>query len=103
MRKIVIGGSFLLVLSMSAMAAELSGYITDTGCAKKQGAKAAAATHAGCAKGCLKKGDKAVLLTEDGKIYEITNQDKVTEHAGEKVTLVGDVTGESITVSEVKS
>jgi len=104
MKKLVLAFTFVLALGMSAMAAELTGYISDSGCAKKQGAKAAADSHSGCAKGCIKRGDKAVLVTEDGKVYAITNQDKVVEHAGEKVTLVGDVDSDNnITVKEVKS
>ena len=102
MRKFVLGFTFVLALAMTAMAGEFSGYISDSGCAGKQGAKAAADSHAGCAKGCIKKGDKAVLVTPEGKIYQIANQDKVIDHAGEKVTLVGDADGDNITVSEVK-
>ncbi|MGA2136606.1 MAG: DUF5818 domain-containing protein [Bryobacteraceae bacterium] len=104
MKKLVLGFTFVLAMAMTAMGAEVSGYISDAGCTKKQGAtKVAADGHAGCAKSCIKRGDKAVLVTSDGKVYNITNQDKVTEHAGEKVTVVGDVHGDSITVSEVKS
>jgi len=103
MKKLVLGFTFVSALAMTAMGAEVSGYISDSTCAKKQGAKAAADGHAGCAKGCIKRGDKAVLVTEDGKIYNITNQDKVTSHAGEKVKLEGTVDGDSITVAEVKS
>jgi hypothetical protein len=105
MRKFVLGITFMSALAMTAMAAEFSGYISDAGCAKKEGgaAKVAADGHAGCAKSCMKRGDKAVLVTPDGKIYNITNQDKVVEHAGEKVTLTGDADGENITVTEVKS
>ena len=103
MKKLVLGFTFVLALAMSAMAGEWSGYISDSSCAKKQGAKAAADSHAGCAKGCIKRGDKAVLVTEDGKVFNITNQDKVVAHAGEKVTLVGSVDGDNITVTDVKS
>ena len=67
-----------------------------------QGAKAAADSHAGCAKGCIKRGDKAVLVTTEGKVYQIANQDKVVDHAGQKVTLVAEADGENLTVSEVK-
>jgi hypothetical protein len=102
MRKVVLSITFLLALAMTAMAAEFSGYISDSGCAAKQGAKAASDGHAGCAKGCIKRGDKAVLVTAEGKIYAIANQDKVVDHAGEKVTLEGKADGDSITVSEVK-
>ncbi|MGA2588607.1 MAG: DUF5818 domain-containing protein [Bryobacteraceae bacterium] len=103
MRKLVLSFTFLLALAMTAMAAEWSGYISDAGCAKKQGAaKVAADGHAGCAQACIKRGDKAVLVTTDGKVFSIANQDKVVDHAGQKVTLVGEVDGDSITVSEVK-
>lgn len=102
MRKFVLGVTFLSALAMTAMAAEFSGYVSDSACAAKQGAKAAADGHAGCAKGCIKRGDKAVLVTPEGKVYTIANQDKVVDHAGEKVTLVGDADGDSITVKEVK-
>jgi len=104
LKKLVLGFTFLLALSLTAMAAEFTGYISDAGCAKKQGAaKVASDGHAGCAQGCIKKGDKAVLVTADGKVYNIANQDKVTDHAGQKVTLVGEADGDNITVSEVKS
>ena len=102
MRKFVLGVTFVSALAMTAMAGEFSGYISDSGCAAKQGAKAAADSHAGCAKSCIKRGDKAVLVTPEGKVYTIANQDKVVEHAGEKVTVVGDADGDSITVTEVK-
>jgi hypothetical protein len=103
MKKLVLGFAFLLAISMTAMAAEWTGYISDAGCAKKQGAaKVASEGHAGCAQGCIKKGDKAVLVTEDGKIYQIANQDKVVDHAGMKVTVDGKMHGDTITVSDVK-
>jgi len=102
MRKFVLGITFVSALAMTAMAAEWSGYISDAGCAKKQTAKAGTADHEGCAKGCIKRGDKAVLVTADGKVYQIANQDKVVDHAGEKVTLVGEIDADNITVSEVK-
>jgi hypothetical protein len=102
MRKFVLGFTFVSAMAMTAMAAEYTGYISDSACAAKQGAKAAADGHAGCAKGCIKRGDKAVLVTPEGKVYAISNQDKVVDHAGTKVTVVAEATGDSLTVSEVK-
>ena len=102
MRKFVLGFTFVSALAMTAMAAEFSGYISDAGCAAKQGAKAAADSHAGCAKSCIKRGDKAVLVTTEGKVYQIANQDKVVDHAGQKVTLEASADGDNLTVSEVK-
>ena len=51
----------------------------------------------------MAKGAPAVLATEDGKIYAISNQDKVKDVAGKKVTVSGKVEGESITVDSVKA
>ena len=103
MRKFVLGITVFVALAASAMAAEWTGYISDAGCAKKQGAaKVASDDHAGCAQSCLKRGDRAVLATADGRIFQIANQDKVVEHAGMKVTLNGELNGDTITVSEVK-
>ena len=102
MKRAVVLVMLVFAISLVAMADEWTGYISDSKCAAKQGAKAASDGHAGCAAGCIKKGDSAVLVTSEGKVYKISNQDKVTEHAGHKVTLTGKMDGDSITVSDVK-
>ncbi len=94
--------SALSLFVFSAFAEELTGYITDSNCAAKQGAKAASDGHAGCAAGCIKKGAAAVLLTSEGKIYKIADQAKVTDHAGHKVTIEGKLDGDTIHVDSVK-
>ena len=43
-----------------------------------------------------------MLVTDDGKIYKIADQDKVTEHAGQKVTITGKMDGDTIEVDSVK-
>jgi len=44
-----------------------------------------------------------VLVTEEGKIYQISNQDKLPEETyGQAVTLIGKTEGETITVDSVK-
>ena len=42
-------------------------------------------------------------VTDDGKIYKFTDQAKVVEHAGHKVTVTGKVQGDTITVDKVKA
>ena len=74
--------------AMSAMAADFTGYIMDTKCAH-QGDHGASDDHAACAARCIKGGDPAVLVTSDGKVYKIADQDKVVAHAGHKVTIYG--------------
>ena len=90
---------FVLGLTaMSAMAADFTGYIVDKNCASKKEMLGDEA----CAKRCLGRGAPAVLATEDGKIYQIANQDKVKDAAGKKVTVSGKIENDTITVDTVK-
>lgn len=86
----------LSLFALSALAGDITGYITDAGCGAKQGAKAASAAHANCAAKCIKGGAAAVLVTEDGKVYKIAEQAKVVDHAGHKVTISGKLDGDTI-------
>jgi hypothetical protein len=88
--------------AISAMAADWTGYIVDQNCATKQGAKTASDDHAGCSERCIKGGSPAVLVNSEGKVFKIANQDKVTAHAGHKVTITGKMEGDTITVEDVK-
>lgn len=83
------------VLSVSA-ASKVTGYVSDAGCGAKQGAKAASEKHAACAQKCIKGGAQAVLVTEEGKVYKIADQSKVTDHAGHKVTVTAEVDGDTL-------
>ena len=81
----------------SAMAADVTGYIIDKNCSTKK----AMYGNEECAKTCMGKGAPAVIATEDGKVYAISNQDKVKEMAGKKVTVTGKMDGDSITVNTI--
>jgi Protein of unknown function (DUF5818) len=85
--------------AMSAMAANITGYIMDKDCSTKK----AMLGNEECAKRCLGRGSPAVLATESGKVYAIANQDKVKDVAGKKVTVTGKVKGDTITVDSVKA
>jgi hypothetical protein len=91
----------LSTLAFTAAAAEMTGYISDVTCAKKDVAKAESDAHAGCAAGCAKKG-AALVFVSGGKIYNIDDQSKVTAHAGHKVTITGKVDGDNLSVDSVK-
>lgn len=84
--------------AIGAMAADWSGTIMDTKCSTNEKMR----DNAACAARCIKGGEPAVLVTADGKIYKISNQDKVVEHAGHKVTLSGTMDGDTIKVDSVK-
>jgi hypothetical protein len=78
----------------------LAGYIVDQSCAKKGKGMW---TNNECIARCLRDGDKIVLVTEEGKIYQISNQDKITpESYGQVVTLAGKTDGDTITVDTLK-
>ena len=42
------------------------------------------------------------VFVSDGKVYKVSNQDKVVAHAGHKVTLSGTMDGDTIKVDSVK-
>jgi hypothetical protein len=84
--------------ALSAMAADFKGTIVDANCASKPEMR----DNEACAARCIKGGAAAVLVTDDGKIYKVANQDKVTPHAGHKVTITGKLEGETITADSVK-
>ena len=86
MKRVVVLVMLVFALSLVAMAEEWTGYIADSNCAAK----------------CIKGGAAAVLVTPEGKVYKIHNQDAVTEHAGHKVTITGKMMDDSIHVDNVK-
>src|SRR5437868_6503569 len=101
MKKLAIASMLVLGCAFSAMAAEWTGYIVDSACAGKRGIKTASDDHAACAAKCIKGGSPAVLMTSDGTVMKIADQDKVTAHAGHKVTITGTMDGDTIKVDKV--
>ena len=84
--------------SISAMAADVTGYVIDEMCS----GKAAMRGNVQCAEKCMKGGSPAVLVTDDGKVYKFADQAAMVKHAGHKVTVTGKVEGDTITVDKVK-
>jgi hypothetical protein len=84
--------------TVSGMAADWTGYIIDQACAGKKEMRG----NVACAQSCIKRGSPAVLVTDEGQIYKIADQDKVKEHAGQKVTITGKMEGDTIKVDSVK-
>jgi hypothetical protein len=77
-----------------------TGYISDSHC----GAQGANANHANCAAKCVKDKNASYVFVNDGdrKVYNITDQDKVADHAGHHVTVKGSLNGESLTIASVE-
>ena len=92
--------AFVLVLSLftvTSFAAEMTGYVSDSKC----GAEGEKDAHADCAVKCVKGGASPVFVS-DGKVYKIDDVAKVQDHVGHKVTITGEVKGDTIQVQEVK-
>jgi hypothetical protein len=85
-------------LAATVMAAEFKGFVEDEKCSTMAAMKG----DSDCAQKCIKGGSPAVLVTPDGKIYKIANQDKIVPQAGKNVTVTGDLKGDTITVASVK-
>lgn len=98
MRTIAAAALLTMGLAASVMAAEFKGFVEDTKCS----GMAAMKGDSDCAQKCIKGGSPAVLVTPDGKIYKIANQDKIVAEAGKNVTVTGDLKGDTITVASVK-
>ena len=99
MKKLTILAALTGAMALSAMAADWTGYIVDQNCAKNK----AMLGNVQCAQSCIKRGAAAVLVTDDGKIYKIADQDKVKDEAGKKVTITGTMKEEAISVDSVKA
>jgi hypothetical protein len=85
-------------LAASGMAAEFKGFVEDQKCAGMPEMKG----DADCAQKCIKGGSPAVLVTPEGKVYKISNQDKIVASAGQNVTVTGKLKGDTLTVDTVK-
>ena len=82
------------------VAGGIAGYIVDRECSKRGKGMW---TNAECIARCVRDGDKLVVATDDGKIYQISNPDKIApESYGQVVTLLGKVDGDTITVDTLK-
>lgn len=78
----------------------IEGYIVDKKCSRHQ----AMWTNEECVLKCLKAGDDAVLVTEEGKVYKLdqAGQSKASAFAGKKVKVSGTVSDDSISVSSIE-
>jgi hypothetical protein len=101
MKKLIAVAALAAIGSMTAMAAEWTGYISDTKCAAASSKASSAAEwinpdqFESCVKQCVKAGSPAVFLTPDNKMIKIdaASMEKVTPMLGHKVTVTGKLDG----------
>ena len=108
MKKVLGALASVVLFSTLGFGAEQTwhGKISDSMCGASH---KSAIEHAGkkltdreCVQACVKEGGKYVFVS-GGKVYNIANQDYagLAEHAGHSVTLKGEMSGDSITVSSI--
>jgi hypothetical protein len=95
--------------SAGAATMTMDGMISDSACGSShakmiQEHKEAKMTDRDCTLACIKAGGKFVFVS-GGKVYNVANQKlaALTQHAGETVSVTGDVKGDTITVSKVSA
>ena len=94
-----------LLFATPAFAAEqtLRGTISDVMCGASHAGMPTKMTDRECTQFCAGKGAQYVLVVE-GKIYKLSNHNaELKAHAGETVSVTGDVKGDSVKVSKVES
>lgn len=108
MKKITLLAAAILFAAspLFAAAKTWNGTISDSKCGAKHPAgehDGKKTTDADCVKMCVDGGAKYVFVS-GGKVYQIANQDyaALKDHAGHKVALTGEMSGDSITVSKIE-
>ena len=91
MKRIATLIAIALVASALCFGGTVTGYVSDEGCARNGEAR-----NPTCAKNCIGGGAPAVLVTDKGDIYSITDQSKITKFAGEMVAVIGEIDGKKI-------
>lgn len=100
MKRVLMLATLALSTVSLALAAEATGWIVDAKCAA--GGKSGAG-HAGCAESCIKGGQPAVLVTEDGTVHKIKNQDKAVPLAGKQVKVTFDKAEDAIEIKSIEA
>lgn len=103
MKRLAYGGLMLLVTAALGLAAPqgtksrtFTGTISDKMCGAKHMMEGKSAKE--CTLEC---GPPFVLVTADGKIYELSNKETPKEFAGQQVNVIGTLKGELITVKSI--
>jgi hypothetical protein len=101
MKKLVVGTMMLASFAaMSAMAESMTGFVGDSQC-KHDGSTA---KDVGCTKACIEKKGADPVFVSEGKVmkFDADSMAKAKAMAGEKVTIDGTVSGDTITISSIK-
>ena len=100
MKKLALIASAIVFTVTFASAADttIKGYVSDSLC----GAKGANEAHAECARKCMAKGAKTIIVTDgDQKILTVANPDALKGHEGHHVAVTGSLDNDTIRITNV--
>jgi hypothetical protein len=98
MKRTLLALALVLIFAPALFADTWTGWITDEGC----GAKGANAEHKECGLRCAKRGSALVFYNSaDEKLYKLDKQDEAKAQLGHKVTITGELDGDSIKVTSI--
>jgi len=107
MRRIAIHSVVLLLLAglgfastAKAAAKTFVGSISDSMCGAKH--MMPGQSDKDCTLACVKAGSKFVLADASGKVYQLSDQKKPEQFAGQKVKVTGTLKGDTITVTSIE-
>ena len=100
MKRALIGLSLVSFLQVGAFAATFEGYVSEAHCGAKHDAVSQA--NSKCIAGCLKHGSDPVLV-RDGKVlqFDADSKEKAKAFAGQKVKIDGDLSGDTVKISDI--
>lgn len=101
-KKLMLLVSVVLLAGCMAWAAadkSWNGVVSESGCGLKHAT--ASDEAASCVEGCVAKGSKYVLVS-DGKLYQVSPQEKFKGMGGKAVKVTGTMKGDSITATAVE-
>jgi hypothetical protein len=101
MKKLLVGSVMLAsFFTIGAVADEMTGFIGDSQC-KHDGSKE---KDAACSKACIEKKGADPVFVSQGKVltFDADSRDKAKALAGEKVTIDGSVSGDTVTIASIK-
>lgn len=87
-------------LALSAMAATMTGYISDSHCGVKHQDGSAASIK--CVTSCVKSMGADPVFVSGDKVYKLSDKTKVMDYLGKKVTINGTMAEDTITITSVK-
>src|SRR5215471_14296270 len=111
MKKVLMLSAFLALITIPALAEDLTGYVSDLQCATS-GSKAAKATDwinpkafESCAQKCAKEGSPLVFVTEDNRVLKLDADSlkKASAHLGHRVSVDGKVENGTLKIDKIAS